>query len=138
MDAREFFEDVADASWQHREAETLLLFGQPRRPAPRCSGGMGDPVGSRFESDEEARAIMEATEERIGEGLRRIAELRRIYARKADVLELHYVDLMPWADVAREMGIARSTAIRWRGELFDWVDSFGWARLREGKGVAMD
>lgn len=79
---------------------------------------------------------MRATEATIGEALGRIAGLRLIFSRKADALELHYVDLMPWEGVAAELGVSRSTAMRWRDELADWVDSFGWARAREGFGAA--
>lgn len=126
--AREYFEDVAEAVRQHRQAELILAFGPPRRSG--AGAGISDPVAARAASDESARATMDATEQRIGEGLRRIGELRRIFARMADVVEMHYVDLMPWGDVADEIGIGERTAKRWCGNVFAYIDSVGWAHLR--------
>lgn len=126
--AREYFEDVADAVRQHRQAELILAFGPPRRGG--AGAGISDPVAARAASDESARATMDATEQRIGEGLRRIGELRRIFARMADVVEMHYVDLMPWGDVADEIGISRVTVIRWNNNIMDFIDQTGWAHLR--------
>lgn len=126
--AREYFEDVAEAVRQHRQAELILAFGPPRRGG--AGAGISDPVAARAASDESARATMDATEQRIGEGLRRIGELRRIFARMADVVEMHYVDLMPWGDVADEIGISRVTVIRWNNNIMDFIDQTGWAHLR--------
>ena len=94
MTAREYFEDVARAVREHRDAELLLEFG-PESGPDGCGGAdpsAGGPVVSRFASDERAREVMRATEETIGEALRRIEELRRVFSRKADAVELRYVD----------------------------------------------
>lgn len=138
MTAREYFESVADAVRSHRRAELALAFG----PEP-CGGGggpadpaSGGPTASRALANERAREAMERSELAIGEGLARVEELRRIFSRKADAVELRYVDLLPWDDVGRELDVDRRTAMRWRDELFDWVDSFGWAHLRVGTGAA--
>ena len=138
MTAREYFEGVSDAVRSHRRAELALAFG----PEPSGFGGgpadpaSGGPTASRALANERARSEMEQAERAIGEGLARIEELRRIFSRKADAVELRYVDLLPWAQVAEELGVDKRTAMRWRDELFDWVDSFGWARLRLGMGTA--
>ena len=132
--AREFFEGVADAARRHRQTELILTFGPPRRGGARA--GVSDPVSARAVSDESAREIMAATEETIGDGLRRIAELRRIFARMADAIDLYYIDYplkgksQKWADVAYDIGVSEATAKRWCGELFGFIDQVGWARLR--------
>lgn len=136
VSAREYFEQVADAVRRHRDAELVLAFGAPR---PRTIGGSGfgdGPVVARVISDERALGEMRATEEIIGEALRYIEGLRRVYCRKADAMEMHYIDLMPWADVADEMGRDARTVMRWRDELCDWCDSVGWAHVADGTGTA--
>lgn len=134
--AREYFESVADAVRRHRDAELVLAFG---RPAHVKVGGrsMGDgPVWARVVSDERALAEMRETEHVIGEALRYVEGLRRVFSRKADVIELHYIDLMSWADVAAEMGRTRQTCMAWRDQLLDWCDMVGWAHVAAGTGVA--
>lgn len=140
MTAREYFEDVARAVREHRDAELLLEFG-PESGPDGCGGAdpsAGGPVVSRFASDERAREVMRATEETIGEALRRIEELRRVFSRKADAVGLRYVGLMSWPQVASELGVTDRTARTWCAQMFDWVDSLGWARLRDGRGIAED
>lgn len=138
MTALEYFEDVSRAVREHREAELTLTFGPARTGAPRgpSSPSSGGPTVSRFLSDERAREVLRSTEATIGEALGRIGGLRIIFSRKADVLELHYVDLVPWDGVASSLRVSRATAMRWRDELLDWVDTAGWARTREGVGFA--
>ena len=134
MTAREFFEAVAEAVREHRQAELTLEFG-----AQSGSGGGGDgdgPVWARVASNADAREKMGRTEGIIGEGLRYIEGLRRVFSRKADVIEMRYVDLLPWDAIAGELGVTRMTANRWMHEMFDWVDSVGWAHVADGSGVA--
>ena len=139
MTAREFFQDVAKAVAEHREAELALLYGPPRRPGAPGGGGVSSPVEARVESNEKAREVMAATEEVIGRGLRRIEELRAVFGEsRAEAVELHYIDLVPWDDVAAEMGVGRATVFRWCDLMFDWIDSYGWARLALGVGTADD
>lgn len=138
VSAREYFEDVSRAVREHRDAELLLTYGPPSG-ADGCGGAdpsSGGPVMARVVSDETAREVMRATEQTIGEALRRIEELRRVFSRKADAVELRYVDLMAWRDAALELGVSERTARLWCAQMFDWVDSLGWARLRSGRGVA--
>ena len=137
VDAREFFEGVADAVRRHREAELILQFGSPSGAKVGSGGGYGDgPVVARIMSDERALGVLRETERVIGDGLRYIAGLRLVWSRKADVIEMHYVDLMPWADVAAELHIDRRTAMRWRDDLFAWCDLVGWAHVAAGMGNA--
>ncbi len=138
MTAREYFEGLSDAVRRHRRAELLLEYGPARPACPAGGGSVEGPTMARAASNEAARRAMERAEEEIGEGLERIEWLRRIFSRKADAIELRYVDLMPWHRVAEEIGVDSRTARRWHDELLDWVDSFGWARVRLGVGIAED
>ena len=134
LDAREYFEGVAAAARSLRAAELELEFG----PAARGGGGGGpaDPVLSRALADEGARARAAAARRALDEARARVAWLRPLCGRKADALELRYVRLMAWDVVGAELGVDGRTARRWRDELCDWVDAFGWARAREGRGAA--
>ena len=132
MTASEYFAALADAVREHRKAELLLTFGQPRGgDTVGGSASVSDPVLARAIYDEAARAILEATEDVIGDGLRVIANLRRIYPGMAEVLELKYIDLLTWAQVADELNIGASTARLYQSLIFKFVDSVGLARIRE-------
>ena len=135
-DARAFFDGVSDAVKRHRDAELVLQFGSPRRTGAG-GGGYGDgPVVARVMSDERALADMRETERVIGVALRYIAGLRRVWSRKADVIEMHYVDLMPWTEVARAVGRSKPTVMAWRDTLLDWCDLVGWAHVAAGTGAS--
>lgn len=139
MTAREFFEQVSAAVRDGREAEMLLEYG--------CGGGgsgggpvrrsePSDPVQARFDADEAARARLESAMGTVADGLRVVAGLRRVYARKADALELRYVRLMGWRQVGEALGVDARTARRWADIMLDWVDLVGIARAAMGEGVA--
>lgn len=141
MTAREFFDQVSAAVRDGREAAMLLEYGC----GGGCSGGgqvrrsePSDPVQARFDADEAARERLESARGTVADGLRVVAGLRRVYARKADAVELRYIRLMPWQDVADAMGIGRRTAIAWADQLLDWVDCVGVARAALGSGIAQD
>lgn len=132
---REYFARVDEAARSLRLAEWALEHG-PARAGGARAGGLADPVYARALYDEAALARMEAAGRELALARRRIAWLRSIYSRKADVLELRHCRLMRWDEVAGELGVAPSTARAWHGELCDWVDSFGWGRARDGRGTA--
>lgn len=139
MTAREFFDQVSAAVRDGREAAMLLDYG--------CGGGgsgggpvrrsePSDPVQARFDADEAARARLESARGTVADGLRVVAGLRRVYARKADALELRYVRLMGWRQVGEALGVDARTARRWADIMLDWVDLVGLARAAMGEGVA--
>lgn len=130
--AREYFEDVAEAVRQHRQAELILAFGQPRAGDPGGSGCYAvDPVFSRLLSDDAARETMAATEEIIGDGLRVIEGLRRVYPGMAEVLELRYIDLLSWRETADAMHASVSSVRYYQDVIYRFVDTVGFARIRE-------
>lgn len=139
MTAREFFDQVSAAVRDGREAAMLLEYG--------CGGGgsgggpvrrsePSDPVQARFDADEAARARLESARGTVADGLRVVAGLRRVYARKADAVELRYVRLMGWRQVGEALGVDARTARRWADIMLDWVDLVGIARASMGDGVA--
>ncbi len=137
MTAREYFAGVEREAKAHRRAELLLEFGPPTGGA-RGGKGPADPVQARFESDQRARAELERTGAAIGEALERIEAIRGLFGRKADVLEMRYIDLLAWDEIAHEFAVSIRTAYNWRNVLCDWADSFGWARAMSGSGTAQE
>ena len=138
MTAREYLEGVSRALAAARAAQDAALFGAPGgggHDAPR-SGLPCGPTESRALALVVASARARAAEAEAREARARIAGLRLLFSRKADVLELRYLRGLGWDDVAAELGVSRRTAIRWRDELCDWVDAHGWARARDGVGMA--
>ncbi len=133
--ARELFEGVSRAVKSRARAELLLAYG-PASGSKGSACGPADPVQARFESDEAARAALEAAERTIGEGMRVVEGLRQLYSRKADVLELRYVRLMGWGQAGEALGVDPRTARRWADLMLDWVDLVGPARAAMGEGVA--
>lgn len=137
MTAREYFDAVAHAARELRAAQLVVEFGPARgegggRPDP-SSGG---PTAAQAAAVIEAQERIDACTDTIGDALALIEGLRLVYSRKADAVEMRYVDLMPWDGVAAELGVTERTARRWRDELFEWVDAVGFARAKAGVGFA--
>ena len=137
MDAREYFAGVESAVREHRAAELVLTFGEPRRgDGGGRSSVPGDPTARAAESAARARATLDRTEAVIGEALARIDGLRLVVGRHAEVLEMRHVELMAWDEIADALGVTVRTAHRWHDVACDWADSFGWAHVVGGTGVA--
>ena len=132
--AREYLAWVDEARRSLELAERDLENGPPRGGAPARGGG--DPVLARVLFDEDALARRAAARAALDEARRRIGWLRSVHPGMADVLELRHVRGLGWAEVAGELGVSESTARRWHRVMVDWVDSFGWSRARDGRGVA--
>ena len=132
MAAREYFEMVSRAAAEVERCQREI--GELADGVPPMGGGDGghgstqaDPTYAAFVTREQlladAHSRMDAAQEVIGEALALIDGLRRIFCRKADVLELRYIDLLPWAAVADQLGVARSTAFQWHADVMAFVDS---------------
>lgn len=133
MDARTFFNDVRRASGDIEDCERAIQTLNDELP-PVSSGGVNhggagesDPVLGAVVTREkllgEYRTRRDEALEIVGEGLIFIAALRRIFCRKADVLELYYVDCMTMRDIADEIGVGVGTVYRWRDEVLAFVDN---------------
>lgn len=136
--ARDYFASVAQAVRDHRAAELIAAFGEPRHPGGGRTSGVGDPTARAYESLARARATMAHTEDIIGEALAIIEGLRLVSPKGADVIEARYVDLTSWEDIASDAGVTVRTVRRWHDAALDWVDAFGWARTKDGFGAAQD
>lgn len=131
MSAREYFGEVLRASEEVEQCQRVineLADGLPPRHgggAVRASG-TSDPVYAAFITRTirlaEARATMDRDNLLIGEALALIDGLRRVFCRKADVLELRYVDRMSWSHVADELGVSVRTAYGWHKDVMAFVD----------------
>lgn len=131
--AREYFREVERASRTAADAERALaaldevVLGGAGGKGPRPSGVAGDPTFSAYVKAVEERDRLQARRDAalivIGEALQIVEGLRRLFSRKADVVEMHYIDCMEWSAVANEMGVGESTVYKWCSEVFVWVDS---------------
>ena len=133
MTARQYFDGVRRASEEVERCQRIIgELSDGETPVqsgggPRGKGETSDPVWAAFSAREralaDATARMDAAQELIGEALALIEGLRRVYCRKADVLELRYIDLLPWAAVADRLGVTERTVYLWRDEVLRFVDS---------------
>ena len=136
MTAREYLEGVSSALRAAEAATLAAEVGDCRGAGGRSDPLSGGPTESRALALVVASARARQAEALARECRARIGGLRLLFARKADALELRYLDGLSWAGVAGRLGVSRRTAIAWRDELCDWVDAHGWARAREGVGGA--
>ena len=93
----------------------------------RGAKGAGDPVFGTIVRASEMLASVEAKRdaalESIGEALAIIEGARRAMGSKADAVELYYIDVLEWDDVARELGVSERTARYWANDVFAMLDA---------------
>ena len=139
MIAREFFESASMAVRMRNAAQTVIdNEGEEWSPRPPGSNGISDPTARAAErAIERQNAVHEACltrdecDREIGSCLEVIEGIRRVFGDGfADVLDLHYIDLLPWWAVAMEVGASESTCKRRRDLMFEWLDSVGIARAK--------
>ena len=140
MWARDYFEMVRDCVVRHRRLELERQFGRPKPGVAVATSGVSDSTWVSASAGLESGEEMARLEREIGDGLALCAGLRKAFTRKADAVELHYIgvggDPLGYRDVARELGVSRTTAARWVDEMMDWCDLVGPVRARSGMGVA--
>lgn len=150
MDAREFFCSVRDAV-QRREDAPLKLQRmreecvlKSRREGARGKGGVTDP-SRRIDAYLDAVGEMERDgredELLIERGRLVLMTLSKVDSVGATVLTERYINLAPWHEIARALGMERD-AVRLRESVaFDRIDSEGlaamgldelWATVAEG------
>ena len=134
MIAREYFADVRRASSMVEQCQRIineLKHGAIPAPAhsnsPHGMGDHSDPTATAFfrsvymmDSAIKQRDVCTVL---LGEALQIIDALHSVAGDKADVLELYYIDLMLWSEVAQHYGVSPSTVRMWRDELFGIIDS---------------
>ena len=134
LSASEYFDGVRRAAIEvercHRLIDELRSGTIPRTIAegPHGKGDYSDPTADAFAA---MVSMMDAAVKRrdaclclIGESLAMIESLRKVFTRNADVLELYYIELRTWAEIAEDMHVADITVRRWRDELFEWLDQY--------------
>ena len=138
MGARAWLDGVRAASiaLESMEAEMAGLYepGSPDGVGVE-SGSTGDGgMFSRMLRACELRRRCETAEAIVGRALRLIAGVRAgMGERYADVLDMRYIDAMPWDEVAQRMGCSERTARRIRDVACDYVDSVGLAGAMRGE-----
>lgn len=99
------------------------------------SGSIGDGgMFSRMLRACELRRRCETAEAIVGLALRVIEGVRLgMGERYAEVLDMRYVDAMPWDEVAERCGCSERTARRVRDVACDYIDSVGLAGAARGE-----
>lgn len=132
MTALEYFRALAEAVKAHRDAELVAQYGRPRVAGGGGGSAPGDPTARAAAETLEAQADMARAQEVIGDGLRVIEGVRRTLGEDyGDALEMRFVDLMSYRDMAREASCSHQTALNRVGVGLDWTDRWGVAWLRE-------
>ena len=129
--AREYFNRVRRDSvalqGYLREIEALKDGIVPSGETMRGAKGTGDPVFGTIVRATEMLASVEAKRdaalESIGEALAIIEGVRRAMGSKADAVELYYIDVLEWDDVAQELGVSERTARYWANDVFAMLDA---------------
>lgn len=133
MGARDYFEGVRRAAESIEGLTSAIRDIESGEPLPTGAGAgvrsttPSDPTAAaafkRGEVLADLKAERDAALETVGEALQVIEGLRRCFSRKAEVIELHYIDGLGWGDVGAAIGVDRRTALRWRDELCAWLDA---------------
>lgn len=139
---RDDLESVRDAVGRLERVRLLIETGGDDWRAPSVKGsGASDPTAARalarmkaLEGLETEQAELEAVADW---GRRLIAGIGRgLGIKYAQTLEGYYLGRLSWAEVARRLGVSKSTALLWRDTACEWADSVGHARAMEGTGTA--
>ena len=132
MSAVDYFDGVRRAAVEVERCQRLineLRDGDiPRHSSdgPHGKGAYSDPTADTYAAMvsmmDGAIRRRDACQELIGEALVIIDGLRRVYDRMAEVMELYYIDLKTWREIAEDLHVAESTARHWRDQMVAWLD----------------
>ena len=115
--------------------------GQTYEAVGRGSGRV-DPnaaTDARMDAEETARTELAALEREVGDAravCRGIRAANPSHPLWGDAIELHYIELMGWAEIGRYLGCTGEAVRRAAYAALDWVDMVGIAAAREGCGQA--
>lgn len=115
--------------------------GQTYEAVGRGSG-YADPnaaTDARMDAEETARTELAALEREVGDAravCRGIRAANPSHPLWGDAIELHYIELMGWAEIGRYLGCTGEAVRRAAYAALDWVDMVGIAAAREGCGQA--
>ena len=115
--------------------------GQTYDAIGRATGG-ADPnaaTDARIDAEESARTELAALEREVEDAravCRGIRSANPAHPLWGDAIELHYIELMGWAEIGRYLGCTGEAVRRAAYAALDWVDMVGIAAAREGCGQA--
>lgn len=104
--------------------------------------GVSDPMAAtdaRIDAEESARTELAALEREVADAravCRGIRSANPAHPLWGDAIELHYIELMGWAEIGRYLGCTGEAVRRAAYAALDWVDMVGIAAAREGCGQA--
>lgn len=145
MRAREVFGAARAAAARIEEIQFLFEEGpcSGSGSAPGPKNAVGDPTARsamwRVEDLADLEREMDACQEAVGEAMKLIDGVLMAWGRKsALVLESYYIDGMSWEDVADEVDMSKTQAMRHARVLCEWIDSMPPQSVLAGKGCAED
>ena len=147
--AREYFEQ-ARADQRRIDAVLTRIRSMAAREGARAQSyeaigrgsGDSDPmraVDARMDAEMSARAELSRYESGIADARAVCAGVRAAnpsHPLWGDAIELHYIELMGWAEIGRYLGCTGEAVRRAAYAALDWVDMVGIAAAREGCGQA--
>ena len=147
--AREYFEQ-ARADQRRIDAVLTRIRSMAAREGARAQSyeaigrgsGASDPmraVDARMDAEMSARAELSRYEAGIADARAVCAGVRAAnpsHPLWGDAIELHYIELMGWAEIGRYLGCTGEAVRRAAYAALDWVDMVGIAAAREGCGQA--
>ena len=140
--AREYFAHIATLPRRIEDVNSAIVEGgEGLRPRTGTASGPHDPTAARaiwhMEAIERLECELEWMQAEIAEAHRVCVGVSLAMGDNyGSALEMHYIDLLTWDEVAAELGAAKRTCIRWRDVACDWVDAVGIRRAMAGRGFA--
>lgn len=149
MHAREYFE-AARAAQRMIDGRLAALRSMMSREGVRAQGyeavgrssGASDPMRAtdeRMDAEARIRGELDAYEREVADAravCRGIRAANPSHPLWGDAIELHYIELMGWAEIGRYLGCTGEAVRRAAYAALDWVDMVGIAAAREGCGQA--
>ena len=149
MDAREYFESARSAQ-RRIDGRLAAIRAMREREGARAQSyeaigrgsGVSDPmraVDARLDMESRARSELAECERAVEDARAVCAGVRAANPSRplwGDAIELHYVELMGWAEIGRYLGCTGEAVRRAAYAALDWVDMVGIAAAREGCGQA--
>lgn len=147
MLARDYFES-AMAAQRFIRGRQAIIAAMREREGIRSRGCApvgtvpSDPmraVDDRIDAEERARLELTGYEEEVDDArsvCRGVRFANPSHPLWGDVLEIHFLELASWEDVAKHLGVSTSYARHAAYAALEWIDSVGIAAARKGMGRA--
>ena len=143
MTAREYFESARSAQ-RHIDGRLAAIQAMRAREGVRAQGyeaigrssGVSDPMrgtDARMDAEASAREELAAYEREVAAARAVCRGMTRANPHLVwgELIELHYIELMSWAEVATALSMSPSTARSQASAALDWVERHGVAAVRE-------